>query len=80
MSKYDHSDFLANPRKYEIYSSAEVARHLFCENGDDVPEGTPVGVQFMGVVRNQLYKRDEPIYKLTTGHVVYANALACFVL
>ena len=80
MSKYDHSDFLANPRKYEIYSSAEVARHLFGETGEDVPEGTPVGVQFMGVVLNQLYKRQEPIYKLTTGHVVYANALACFVL
>lgn len=80
MSKYDHSDFLANPRKYEIYSSAEVARNLFGENGDDVPEGTPVGVKFMGVVRNQLHKRDEPIYKLTTGHVVYANALSDFVL
>jgi hypothetical protein len=80
MSRYDHSDFLENPKKYQLYTSAEVARHLFGENGQDVPEGTPVGVKFVGVVRNQLYRRDEPIYQLTTGHVVYANCLSCFVL
>lgn len=80
MSRYDHSDFVANPKKYQLYTSAEVAYHLFGENGQDVPEGTPVGVKFAGVVRNQLYRRDEPIYKLTTGHVVYANCLSSFVI
>jgi hypothetical protein len=80
MSKYDHGDFLANPKKYELYRTADVVRHLFGENGQDVPEGTPVGVRFLGVRRNQLYKRDEPIYQLTTGHVVYANCLGSFVL
>ena len=78
--KYDHADFLANPNKYALYSSADVACNLFGENGADVSAGTPVGIKFLGVRRNQLYKRDEPIYQLTTGHVVYANALNCFVL
>jgi hypothetical protein len=78
--KYDHADFVANPRKYQLYTSADVARNLFGENGADVPAGTPVGVKFIGVRRNQLYKRDEPVYQITTGHVVYANALSSFVL
>ncbi len=80
MSRYDHSDFLENPKKYQLYTSAEVARHLFGEDGQGVPEGTFVGVKFVGVVRNQLYRRDEPVYQLTTGHVVFANCLSFFIL
>jgi len=32
------------------------------------------------VYRNQLHKRDEPVYMLNTGHAVYANSLTNFVL
>lgn len=81
---YDHADFVANPRKYKLFKSADMATNLFGENGADIAAGTPVGIKFLGVRRNQLYKRDEPIYEITSGangyHVVYANALTSFVL
>jgi hypothetical protein len=77
---YEHADFLANPTKYTLFKTATTTTHFFCENGNDVPKGTIVGLEFFGVKRNQLYKRDEPVYKLNTGHVVYANNLHRFVL
>ena len=77
---YEHKDFLANPTKYTLFKTATTATHFFGENGDDVPKGTIVGLECLGTRRNQLYKRDEPIYKLHTGHVVYANSLHQFVL
>ena len=78
--KYDHNDFLANPKKYSLFKTATTAAHFFGEDGNDVPKGTIVGLECLGVRRNQLYKRDEPIYRLNTGHTVYANSLVNFVL
>ena len=78
--KYDHTDFLANPKKYSLFKTATTAAHFFCGDGNDVPKGTIVSLECLGVRRNQLYRRDEPIYRLNTGHTVYANALSSFVL
>ena len=78
--KYDHTDFLANPKKYSLFKTATTRVNFFGENGADVSEGTIVGLDYLGVRRNQLYKRDEPIYRLNTGHTVYANSLVNFVL
>ena len=78
--KYDHTDFLANPKKYSLFKTATTRVNFFGEDGNDVPKGTIVGLDYLGVRRNQLYKRDEPIYRLNTGHTVYANSLSNFVL
>jgi hypothetical protein len=78
--KYDHKDFLANPGKYSLFKTAETAAHFFGENGADVPKGTIVSIECLGVRRNQLYKRDEMVYTLNTGHTVYANSLTNFCL
>lgn len=77
---YEHKDFLANPKKYSLFKTATTRANFFGENGADVPENTIVGLEYLGVKRNQLYKRDEPIYRLNTGHTVYANSLFNFVL
>lgn len=78
---FNHADFLAAPEKYKIFRTARVARHVLTHNGEnDLPEGAIVGVRFYAVARNQLFRRDEPIY--TVIHegrewgTVYANALA----
>ena len=78
--KYDPTDFLANPKKYSLFKTATTAAHFFGEDGNDVPKGTIVSIECLGVRRNQLYRRDEPIYRLNTGHTVYANSLVNFVL
>jgi hypothetical protein len=77
---YEHKDFLANPKKYSLFKTATARANFFGENGSDVPQGTIVSLEYLGVRRNQLYKRDEPIYRLNTGHVVYANSLHEFTL
>lgn len=77
---YEHKDFLANPTKYSLFKTATTRANFFGANGDDVSEGTIVGLEYLGVRRNQLYKRDEPVYRLNTGHTVYANSLVNFVL
>jgi len=85
MRPYDHSDFTRNGGKFALYRTARVARHVHTENGaDDLVPGEFVGVEFFRVARNQLYRRDEPVYTVTkNGRVwgmVYANALSDFVL
>lgn len=77
--KYDHSDFARNPKKYELFKTATVRNTMIHENGE-TREGTIVGLRFAGVKRNQLYRRDEPVYVLNTGDVCYANNLHSFCL
>ena len=85
MNLYDHSDFLRNPGKYELFATARIARHMFTENGErDLPEGECVGVKYRLTARNQLYRRDEPVFTVShNGQMwgdVYANALCDFIL
>ena len=77
--KYDHSDFVRNPGKYELFKTATVRNTMVREDGETL-EGTIVGLRFAGVKRNQLYRRDEPVYMLSTGDVCYANNLHSFTL
>lgn len=77
--KYDHRDFERNPKKYEMFKTAIVRNTMIHENGE-TREGTIVGLRFAGVKRNQLYRRDEPVYVLSTGDVCYANNLHSFCL
>lgn len=82
---YDHTDFVAHPRKYELYKTAVIARHIFTDDGaDDLAPGTVVRVTFDRVARNQLYRRDEPVYRVEANGkfhgYFYANTLSEFVL
>lgn len=78
--KYDHADFKANPDKYRLFSTAEIATHFFTENGaDDLREGEIVAIKFRCVAPNRLRMRMEPVYTVK-GRDVYASALRRFVL
>lgn len=72
-------------RKHELYSTAIVAKNIFTHNGEtDLREGECVGVKFLAIVPNRLYRRDEPVFEVYKdgkfyGHV-YENALRDFVL
>lgn len=78
---YSHQDFMQSPKKYELFRTAVVAKSIITHNGEnDLNEGQTVSVEFRGIVRNQLFKRNEPIYLLNTGHCVYANVLRNFCL
>lgn len=83
--KFDHSDFLANPKKYELFQIARVASHVFTDNGtDDLEEGRYVSVQFMRTAYNGIRRRVEPVYSVTADGkvwgVMYASNLANFLL
>ena len=77
--KFDHQDFTRNPKKYELFKTATVRNTMINEDGE-TREGTIVGLRFAGVKRNQLYRRNEPVYALSTGEMCYANNLHSFVL
>lgn len=77
--KYDPKDYERDPGKYRLFKTARTATNLFSHNGG-VNAGTVVGLEFLGDIWNQLYRRWEPVYKLTTGDVVFATALEGFVL
>jgi hypothetical protein len=76
---YDPKDFAQDPGKYRLFKTAVTRSVIINENGH-VDAGTVVGLTYLGVARNQLYRRSEPIYKLTTGDVCYANGLTDFCL
>ena len=82
----DHKDFALNPKKYELFKTAVIESSIFTENGEsDLAVGTIVGVKFDGVRRNQLRRRDEPVYEITLQSgkfwgYLFANALTDFVL
>lgn len=82
MRKFDYTDYTANPGKYRLFKTARIATHLFTNNGEhDLHEGTFVGITYHCTARNQLYRRDEPLYRLSgSNRIVYANVLCDFVL
>lgn len=82
---YDPRDFAANPGKYQLFKTATVARSIFTHNAEhDIPEGTIVGLRYICTARNQLFRRDEPVYALTRNGsedvTVYGNTLTGFTL
>lgn len=81
-NRFNHADYVKNTGKYNLYKTAVVASHIFTENGiDDLKEGQIVGIEYVGEARNQLYRRNEPLYRIKgTSHTLYANALGDFVL
>ena len=79
MRKFDHTDFLANAGKYALFKTAMVRNRIINEAGTVEPD-TCVGLTYLGVRYNALYRREEPIYALSTGDVCYANNLHSFVL
>lgn len=79
MDKFNFQDFQRNPKKYELFKTATVRNTMVHQDGETL-EGTIVGIRFAGVKRNQLYRRDEPVYVLSTGDVCYANNLHSFTL
>ena len=82
MRAYEHQDFEANPKKYELFKTATLRCHLLTNNGEqDIEAGTVVAIEYRYTARNQMLKRSEPIYTLKGyGVDIYANNLASFVL
>lgn len=84
MRRFDYLDFSANPGKYRLFATARIAGHLFTENGEsDAEAGTYVSLQYLNTVRNQMFRREEPIYMATAKGkewTLYASALADFCL
>ena len=81
MRTFDHSDFTRNPGKYELFKTAVIARPVISEPTFEA--GTVVSLSFYAVRRNQLFRRDEPIYAISAnGRTtwVFAHALGDFVL
>jgi len=79
MRKFDYSDYVKNPLKYGMFKTAMVSNTIINVDGQ-VNAGTIVGVAYLGASRNQLHKRMEPLYKLTTGDICFANGLSDFTL
>lgn len=82
---FNHSDFQANPKKYESVKTARVASHVFTENGsDDLEKGQFVAVRHIRNAYNGLRRRTEPVYSVTTGGkvwgVMFASNFSDFVL
>lgn len=77
--KFDYSDYLSNPKKYQLFKTATVSNLIVSQEGS-VPKGTIVGLKHLGERFNPLYRRTEPLYALSTGDVCYANNLHSFVL
>lgn len=80
---FDAKDFAENPGKYAKFRTAQVRSHIFTNNGEaDLPAGAFVAVQYRLTARNQLFRRDEPVYAVThNGELwgdVYASALDHF--
>lgn len=84
---FDYADFQRDPEKYRLFKTAILAHNLFTNNGEhDLEAGTILAIRYSGTVRNQLYKRDEPIYACRTtldgpeNWTLYAGALTGFCL
>lgn len=82
MRPFDHRDYAQNPLKYRLFRTATVRAHIFTHNGqDDLREGEIVAIEYAGDARNQMYRREEPVYRVKgTEHALYANALSDFTL
>jgi hypothetical protein len=82
MRKFDYRDFAANPGKYQLFSTARIASHIFTNNSErDLEEGAIFGIRYIGTEVNRLYRREEPVYTLIgDGRKVFGHNLADFVL
>ncbi len=82
MMPFDHTDFIRAPIKYRLFKTAKVRNHVHTHNGEsDLEAGQYVGLEYAGTVRNQLYRREEPIYRIKgTDHTLYATNLCDFCL
>jgi len=83
--KFDAKDYQQNPGKYRLFSTAQIATHVFTQDGaNDLPEGKHVAIAFRCEAPNPLYRRVEPVYHVTGDGIeprdLYANALKNFVL
>lgn len=80
--KFDLKDFQANPGKYELFKTAQIAAHIFTNNGEqDLAAGQYVGIKYRCSAFNRMYRRTEPVYTIIgADRDLYANALMNFVL
>jgi hypothetical protein len=86
---YSQKDYAANPKKYQLFTSARIARQLITLNGyDDLLEGEYVSIKYRCEAFNKMYGRYEPVYTITNTQKgipnelrdVYANNLTNFIL
>ena len=86
---YSQKDYSENPKKYQLFKSARIARQIITENGeDDLNAGEFVSIKYRCEAFNRMYGRYEPVYTITNtergipteSRDVYANNLTNFVL
>lgn len=82
---FDHSDFLANPGKYQFFKTAKLSSHVFTQNGEhDLEAGQYVAIKHIRNAWNGLRHRVEPVYSITANGsvwgVMFASNLSEFVL
>ena len=82
MSKFSAQDYQQNPGKYELFRTAVIDKTVFTSPGEQLlTEGDFVGIEYAGKARNQLFRRDEPLYRVKgTDRTLYGNCLRDFVL
>ena len=80
MRNFDRSDFIANPKKYELFKTAEIAVNFPTL---DVKIGDVVAIEWFGNKPNAFWRDAplEPVYEVKgMTHYVYASGLRNFVL
>ena len=82
MSKFDAIDYQRNPGKYQMFRTAVIAKTVFTTPGEKLlTEGDFVAVEYAGSARNQLFRREEPLYRVVgTDRTLYGNCFRDFVL
>lgn len=73
---FDHIDFVANPRKYEMFKTAKVA----VEGLGGLSVGRCVAVAYLRTQFHPTNCREEPVYHVRGVGPVWAFALSNFVL
>jgi hypothetical protein len=83
---YDSSDFLANPKKYELFKTARINVPVDFEAKPFLP-GEVVSVEFIKVVQDRVSGKPCPLYAVETcrneethSTMFFANALGSFAL
>jgi hypothetical protein len=80
---FNHTDYLTNPKKYELFKTATVKGDIYTDSGKVLAKGDIVQVEYVRRLPNSLYGRVEPTYKVFSEHhehEMFASALADFVL
>ncbi len=82
---FRYASFERDPYKYTLFKTAIVNTNVLTHNGEsDLHKGEYVALEWAGNVWNHLFRRQEPIYRVSKNGkewgTLYASALADFCL